>query len=77
MGKTVQVLAAMSANRPSYNDVREGRHMTLIVAPAVAIGQWIGEIKKHCDNKSFIRLVHHYRASHKLDPMMVKTADIM
>ena len=76
LGKTVQVLAAMSANRPSPQDVEAGCHQTLIVAPAVAITQRDKEIEKHCD-KSFIKLVHHYKASQKLRPGIWKSADIM
>lgn len=76
LGKTVQVLATMSANRPTQADVDAGRHQTLIVAPATAISQWEREVRKHCE-KSFIKLVYHYRAVHKLDPDMWKMADVM
>jgi len=74
LGKTVQVLAAMSANRPSEEDIAAGRYQTLIVAPAVAIGQWEREIEKHC---SFINMAHHFRAKQQLKPGMLKLADVM
>ncbi len=67
LGKTVQVLAAMSANRPSEEDETADRHQTLIVAPAAAIGQWEREIRKHCI-PAFIKRVHHYRVSNKVEP---------
>ncbi|KAK3294100.1 SNF2 family N-terminal domain-containing protein [Chaetomium fimeti] len=76
LGKTVQVLATMSVNRPTQADVDAGCHQTLIVAPATAISQWEREINKHCD-KSFIKLVHHYRASQKIKPEMWKTANVI
>jgi hypothetical protein len=76
LGKTVQVLATMSANRPTEADVKAACHQTLIVAPAAAISQWVREIGKHCE-KSFIKLVYHYKAAHKLQPEMWKAADIM
>ena len=76
LGKTVQVLATMSANRPTQADVDAGCHQTLIVAPAAAIRQWEREVGKHCE-KSFIKLVHHYRAAHNIKPEMWKTADVM
>ncbi len=76
LGKTVQLLSAMSANRPSAEDIAEGRHQTLIVAPAVAIEQWKRVINKHCD-KSFIKAVHHYRASQKVPEEVWGSANVM
>ncbi|KAK3902374.1 81e4ad1c-ff53-4b31-96ff-86feb7e2e2d8 [Staphylotrichum tortipilum] len=76
LGKTVEILAGMSGNRPTHEDRMAGRHQTLIVAPAPAIDQWKREIKKHCD-PSFIRGIHHYRAVQRLEPMMWQTADII
>ena len=76
LGKTVQVIAAMSANRPSPEDIRAGRHQTLIVAPANVIAQWGREIRKHC-LPSFIKVVHHYKASAKVGPDLWKKADVM
>ena len=76
LGKTVQVLAAMSVNRPSQEDKIAGRHQTLIVAPAIAIGQWEREIRKHC-HPSFVKVIHHYRASNKVEPDLWKKANIM
>jgi SNF2 family DNA or RNA helicase len=76
LGKTVQVLAAMSANRPSEEDSRNGHHQTLIIAPAVAISQWEKEIERHCD-ESFIKKVHHYKASQGLKKWVWKEADVM
>ncbi|KAH6855854.1 P-loop containing nucleoside triphosphate hydrolase protein [Chaetomium sp. MPI-CAGE-AT-0009] len=76
LGKTVQLLATMSVNRPTQADKEAGCHQTLIVAPATAISQWKREVNKHCD-KSFIKVVHHYRASQKIDPEMWKTANVI
>jgi SNF2 family DNA or RNA helicase len=76
LGKTVQMLAAMSANRPSEEDVRAGRHQTLIVAPAIAIDQWKREILTHCE-ESFISKIHHFKQSQKLEEWMWKSADVM
>jgi hypothetical protein len=76
LGKTVQMLATMASNRPTPEQVTEGCHQTLIIAPAVAISQWVREIAKHCD-KSFIKSVHHYRASAKVTPEVWQTADIV
>jgi SNF2 family DNA or RNA helicase len=76
LGKTVQVLACMSANRPSPEDIEAGRHQTLIVAPAIAIAQWEREITKHCDT-SFIKWTHHYQKSQNLNPESWKTAAVM
>lgn len=76
LGKTVQMLATMSANRPTPEEVRDGRHQTLIIAPAVVIDQWMREIVRHCD-RSFIKSVHHYRASAKVTPEVWQTADVV
>ncbi|AEO70728.1 uncharacterized protein THITE_2024021, partial [Thermothielavioides terrestris NRRL 8126] len=76
LGKTVQMLAAMSANRPSEEDVRAGRHQTLIVAPAIAIDQWKREILTHCE-ESFISKIHHFKQSQKLEEWMWKSADVI
>lgn len=76
LGKTVQILAAMSENRPTEADKKAGLHQTLIVAPASAISQWEREIGKHCDTK-FISTVHHYKTRDKLKLKMLQEADIM
>jgi SNF2 family DNA or RNA helicase len=76
LGKTVQMLATMAANRPTPEQKEAGCHQTLIIAPAVAISQWVREIERHCE-KSFIKSVHHYRASAKVTPEVWQTADIV
>ncbi|KAM7207765.1 81e4ad1c-ff53-4b31-96ff-86feb7e2e2d8 [Naviculisporaceae sp. PSN 640] len=64
LGKTVQILATMAANQPTREEIRNHEHLTLIVAPASAISQWISEIKRHC-NPEFIdpNRIKHYKAS--------------
>lgn len=48
LGKTVQTLACIIGNPPSEDDVEEGRIITLVVVPANAVQQWVGEIYRHC-----------------------------
>ncbi|KAK4235222.1 hypothetical protein C8A03DRAFT_18001 [Achaetomium macrosporum] len=76
LGKTVQVLATMCANRPTREDIEAGRHITLIVAPATAIDQWEREITKHCES-SFISRIHHYRARQNLENWMWTSAQVI
>lgn len=47
VGKTVETLAAMVANKADQADVKANRKATLVVAPASAITQWSNEIKSH------------------------------
>ncbi len=48
LGKTVQALACVCGNPPSEEDRLARRDITLVVAPANAIQQWLGEISRHC-----------------------------
>jgi SNF2 family DNA or RNA helicase len=75
LGKTIEILACMCANRPSAEDKRRGRIATLIVAPATAIPQWMKEINDHC---SFcFRKVHHYKSSQRINPGLWQDCDIV
>ncbi len=76
LGKTVEILAGMSGNRPTPEDVAARRHQTLIVAPAAVIGQWMREIEKHCE-QSFIATIHHYKQSNHALPHEWQEADVM
>ncbi|KAK3317938.1 P-loop containing nucleoside triphosphate hydrolase protein [Apodospora peruviana] len=76
LGKTVQTIATMCANRPTQNDVENLRGVTLVVAPAAVIPQWKSEVKRHCD---FIKSnwIYQYKASRDDDEDYWQNAIIM
>ncbi|KAI1152408.1 SNF2 family N-terminal domain-containing protein [Nemania diffusa] len=71
MGKTLQALACIVSNRPTSEDLKTWRPLTLIVAPATSLKQWEGEIRKHAEEK-YIGGVFQYRDIKKLPPEVVE-----
>ncbi|KAI1303828.1 P-loop containing nucleoside triphosphate hydrolase protein [Xylaria venustula] len=65
LGKTLQTLACIVSNQPSEDDRKTYCPITLVVAPATAIEQWMEEVEKHAD-KSCIGWVMHYKQSLKI-----------
>ncbi|KAI0965895.1 P-loop containing nucleoside triphosphate hydrolase protein [Xylaria arbuscula] len=65
LGKTLETLACIVSNQPSEDDLKTYQPVTLVVAPAPAIEQWMGEAEKHAD-KEFLKGVLHYKKSLKL-----------
>jgi len=74
LGKTLEILAAIATNRPSEEDLRAGRGITLIVTPASSIAQWMSEIDRHC---SWEPNVLHYKHANSLREEMWRKSDIM
>ena len=48
LGKTVQALALVKGHPPTKEDIKNKEHLTLIIAPSNAVGQWEEEVYKHC-----------------------------
>ncbi|KAK3390189.1 transcription termination factor [Podospora didyma] len=62
LGKTLETLGCIAANKPSEEDIRQGAKTTLIVVPVNAVAQWIDEVIKHFNEKISVA---HYKASNK------------
>lgn len=58
-GKTVMMIAAMTANRPSPDESRS----TLIVCSLAIINQWETELEKHAEPGVFEHVIRHHASS--------------
>lgn len=76
LGKTVQTLACMVANRPMDLDIKRNVVATLIVVPAAVINQWEKEIKLHTERGVFEKVILYTRAG-KLKPEVLSSVDIV
>ncbi|KAL1837305.1 hypothetical protein VTJ49DRAFT_4048 [Mycothermus thermophilus] len=57
LGKTVQTLACIVGNPPTAEDIENGMAKTVIIVPANAVPQRMGEVARHCDGN----LAAHYK----------------
>ncbi|KAI0411311.1 SNF2 family N-terminal domain-containing protein [Xylaria grammica] len=59
MGKTLEALACVVSNMPTDDDRAKCSPVTLIIAPATAIQQWMEEIKKHTKEDYLDEIIHY------------------
>ena len=66
MGKTVEIISLMTANRPSEEEINNGHPKgTLIVTPLSVLHQWESEIKKHTKEGLFDVYIFHGPSKNK------------
>ncbi|TID07556.1 Helicase-like transcription factor CHR28 [Colletotrichum higginsianum] len=77
LGKTIEALSCIVGNQASESLKDAGKGATLVICPSgQMIGQWMSEVKKHCD-KRFAKNIVHFKAGNKMDIDLLASFNIV
>ncbi|KAJ0166073.1 Helicase-like transcription factor CHR28 [Colletotrichum tanaceti] len=77
LGKTIETLSCIVGNQASESLKDAGKGATLVICPSgQMIGQWMSEVRKHCDKK-FAKKIVHFKAGNKMDMDLLASFNIV